>query len=347
MLPAILGLAGTALTGDERTFVREANPAGFILFGRNCEDRTQLRALTDALRDASGRSDVPVLIDQEGGKVARLGPPEWPEFPAWRRFADLYEKAPISAIEAARVNAEAIAAPLSEVGVNVDCMPLLDVPQPGCHAVIAERALGAEPMQVAALGRAALEGLEAGGVVGVVKHMPGQGRAAADSHSELPVVETDEAALAADLAPFRALHWAPMAMAAHVVYTAWDSERCASVSPDVIADVIRGRIGFEGLLMSDDIAMAALEGRLAERARAVIAAGCDVALHCSGKLADNEEIAGALGEMSEAASQRLERAMARIAGAASAPSYEALAAKRDGLLAYAWLGGRSSRRGEA
>ena len=334
MLPAILGLAGHALTDDERAFVRDADPAGFILFARNCRDRSQLRALTDALRDASGRGDVPILIDQEGGRVARLGPPEWPSFPVAWRFAELYDKAPISAIEAARVNAEAIAVTLAEVGVNVDCMPLLDVRQPDTHPLIAERALGAEPMQVAALGRAALEGLEAGGVVGVVKHMPGQGRAAADSHQELPAVEADEEALAADLAPFRALHWAPMAMTAHVLYTAWDRERCASVSPEIVAKVIRGRIGFDGLLMSDDIGMAALDGSLAERARAVIAAGCDVALHCTGALADNVEIAGALGGMSEAALQRLDRAMARISGRLPERGYEELAAKRDALLAY-------------
>ena len=335
MLPAILGLGGFCLGDDERAFIREAAPAGFILFGRNCRDRAQLRRLTDALREASGRGDVPILIDQEGGKVARLGPPEWPGFPAARRFADLYRKAPISAIEAARANGEAIAVTLAQVGINVDCLPVLDVRQEGAHDVIGERSLGDEPMQVAALGRALLDGLEAGGVGGVVKHMPGHGRAGADSHVELPVVDADEAALAVDLAPFRALRDAAMGMVGHVLYPAWDAERGASLSPTVIGEVIRGRIGFDGLLMSDDIAMEALSGPTGERARAVVAAGCDLALLGSGRLADNEAVADALGEIGEASRLRLERAMAAIAGRRSAQSLDALAAKRDALLAYA------------
>ena len=335
MLPAILGFAGESLGDRERAFFREAAPAGFILFGRNCRDRAQLRRLTDALRDVSGRDDVPILVDQEGGQVARLGPPEWPAFPAARRFADLYRKAPISAIEAARANGEAIAVTLAEVGINVDCLPVLDVRQQGAHDVIGGRALGDEPMQVAALGRALLEGLEAGGVGGVVKHMPGHGRALADSHVELPVVDADEAALAVDLAPFRALHDAAMGMVAHVLYPAWDGECPASLSPTVIGDVIRGRIGFEGLLMSDDLGMAALSGPLAERARAAVAAGCDVALQGSGRLKDNAAVAEALDPISDAARQRLDRAMAAIAGKRSAQRLDALAAKRDALLAYA------------
>lgn len=335
MLPAILGLSGLVLTYAERALIREADPAGFILFGRNVGDPAQLRALTDSLRDISGRADLPILVDQEGGRVARLRPPRWPAFPAPWRFAELYRKAPISAIEAARVNALAIAAMLAEAGINVDCTPVLDVAHEGAHDVIGDRALGAEPMQVAALGRAVLDGLEAGGVLGVVKHMPGHGRARADSHEELPVVDASADDLAADLAPFRALAGAAMAMAAHLLYPAWDPERPASASPAVIAGVIRGEIGFEGLLMSDDIAMAALSGPVAARAQAAIAAGCDLALHCSGVAADNEAIAGALGGMDAAASARLERALARIAGKASAQDHEALAAKRDALLAYA------------
>jgi len=335
MLPAILGLGGFCLGDDEQAFLREAAPAGFILFGRNCCDRTQLHRLTDALREVSGRDDVPILIDQEGGKVARLGPPEWPGFPAARRFADLYRKAPISAIEAARANGEAIAVTLAHVGINVDCLPVLDVRQEGGHDVIGERALGDEPMQVAALGRALLEGLEAGGVGGVVKHMPGHGRAGADSHVELPVVDADEAALAVDLAPFRALHDAAMGMVGHVLYPVWDAERGASLSPTVIGEVIRGRIGFEGLLMSDDLGMAALSGPLSERAAAAIAAGCDLVLHGSGSPTENAQIAGALDPIGDAARQRLDRAMARIAGRSSTSGHEALAAKRDALLAYA------------
>jgi beta-N-acetylhexosaminidase len=335
MLPAIFGLAGLALTAAERAFFRDANPAGFILFGRNVADKAQLLALTDSLRALSGRADVPILIDQEGGRVARMKAPEWPEFPAQWRFAELYAKAPISAIEAARVNAQALAVMLAEMGINVDCLPLLDVRQEGADDVIGDRALGAEPMQVAALGRAVLDGLAAGGVAGVVKHVPGHGRARADSHKELPVVDAAADVLAIDIAPFRALADAPMAMTAHVLYPAWDAERPASVSPTVIGAVIRGEIGFDGLLMSDDLAMAALEGTPAERARAVIAAGCDVALFCSGVIEENEAVAAALGGMSEAATARLERAMAGISGKVSAQGYEALAAKRDALLAYA------------
>ena len=335
MLPAILGLSGLALTPQERAFFREADPAGFILFARNVADPVQLRALTDRLRDLSGRADVPILVDQEGGRIARLRPPHWPAFPATWRFAELYQKAPISAIEAARVNAQAIAVTLAEAGINVDCLPLLDLRHEGAHDVIGDRALGAEPMQVAALGRAILDGLAAGGVCGVVKHIPGHGRAGADSHEELPVVEASEEELAEDLAPFRALRDAAMAMTAHVLYTAWDAERCATLSPTVIADVIRGEIGFDGLLISDDLTMKALSGTPADHAADAIAAGCDLALHCSGVLADNEAIAGALGGMSEAATARLARAMAGIAGKASARDYEKLAAKRDALLAFA------------
>ena len=335
MLPAILGLSGLALTAPERAFFGAADPAGYILFARNCAGKAQLKALTDSLRDLSGRADLPILIDQEGGRVKRLKPPAWPDFPAQWRFSELYRKAPISAMEAARVNAEAIAVVLAEAGINVDCLPLLDVRREGADDVIGDRALGAEPMQVAALGRAVLDGLKAGGVAGVVKHMPGHGRAGADSHKTLPVVEAGADELAIDIAPFRALRDAPMAMTAHVLYPAWDGERPASVSPTIIAEVIRGEIGYDGLLMSDDLAMEALTGTVAERAQAVIAAGCDVAMHCSGVIEENEAVAGALGGMSEAALERLARAMAGVAGKAAAQDYEELAAKRDALLAYA------------
>ena len=335
MLPAILGLSGEILRNRERDFFLESQPAGFILFARNCSGKEQLRRLTDSLREVVGRDDVPILIDQEGGRVARLKPPEWPEFPAAWRFAELYRKAPISAIEAARVNALAIAVTLAEVGINVDCAPLLDVRREGGHDVIGDRAFGDEPMQVAALGRATLDGLEAGGVCGVVKHMPGHGRAGADSHVELPVVDASEEELADDLAPFRALCNAPMAMTAHVLFNAWDADRCATVSPIVIEEVIRKRIGFNGLLMSDDLAMEALSGTLAERAVAALDAGCDVVLHGSGKLDENEAIVGALGGIDAPAFERLDRAMARIADKASTQSRETLVSKRDALLAYA------------
>jgi beta-N-acetylhexosaminidase len=335
MLAAIYGLTGERLDDDERDFFRDTDPAGYILFRRNCADREQLRALTDQLRSIHGRGDLPILIDQEGGRVVRMKPPAWPEFPCAERFDALYKVAPISAIEAARVNAAAIAALLRDVGINVDCLPLLDVRQEGASATIGDRALGSEPMQVAALGRAVLDGLREGGVVGVVKHMPGHGRAAVDSHKQLPVVEASEAELAIDLAPFRALADAPMGMTAHVVYTAWDRTYPASLSETVIGDIIRGRIGFDGFLMSDDIGMQALAGDFGHRASGVVRAGCDAALHCSGDMAEMQAVAGALGEMSEPARERLERAMATAADVADGAAYEELAAKRDALLAYA------------
>lgn len=335
MQAAIYGFAGERLSADERAFFRDADPAGYIVFKRNCADPEQLRALTDDLRALSGRDDVPILIDQEGGRVARMKPPAWPAFPPAERFAQLYEKAPMTAIEAARANAAAIAVMLREAGINVDCLPLLDVRKPGASDIIGDRALGTEPMQVAALGRAVIDGLRAGGCVGVVKHMPGHGRALCDSHIELPVVDADEAALEADLAPFRTLRDAPMGMTAHVVYTAWDSERCGSLSPVVIGDVIRGRIGFDGFLMSDDLGMHALSGGFGARAAGVVAAGCDVALHCSGVMEEMVAVASAVPALGEKSTARLARAMATVSGAPEAQEYEALAAKRDALLACA------------
>ena len=335
MQAAIYGFAGERLSADERAFFRDADPAGYIVFKRNCADPEQLRALTDDLRALSGRDDVPILIDQEGGRVARMKPPAWPAFPPAERFAQLYEKAPMTAIEAARANAAAIAVMLREAGINVDCLPLLDVRNPGASDIIGDRALGTEPMQVAALGRAVIDGLRAGGCVGVVKHMPGHGRALCDSHVELPVVDADEAALEADLAPFRTLRDAPMGMTAHVVYTAWDSERCGSLSPVVIGDVIRGRIGFDGFLMSDDLGMHALSGGFGARAAGVVAAGCDVALHCSGVMEEMVAVASAVPALGEKSTARLARAMATVSGAPEAQEYEALAAKRDALLACA------------
>ncbi|MFL6845214.1 MAG: beta-N-acetylhexosaminidase [Allosphingosinicella sp.] len=335
MQAAIYGLSGLELTDDERAFFREADPAGYILFARNCSNRGQMRALTDGLRAIHGRDDVPILIDQEGGRVARMKPPEWPAFPAGEAFARLYEKAPMSAIEAARANAGAIAFLLREVGVNVDCLPVLDVRQPGATDIVGDRALGSEPMQVAALGRAVLDGLAAGGVAGVVKHVPGHGRALVDSHKEMPFVRASEAELEVDLEPFRTLVSAPMAMTCHCVFTAWDPQRPASQSPVVIADVIRGRIGFDGLLMTDDIGMGALAGGFAERTRAAIDAGNDVVLHCSGDMTEMVAVASEAGSLGELGGERLARAMASVAGVAPDTSYESLADKRDRLLALA------------
>lgn len=335
MKPAIFGLAGQCLSAEERAFFREVEPAGYILFGRNIADRVQVRALTDDLRAVTGRPDVPILIDQEGGRVSRLRPPVWPKLPAAERFAHLYRVAPISAIEAIRANGAAIATLLRELGISVNCAPLLDIRRAGASDVIGDRALGDEPMQVAALGRAMLEGLRDGGVVGVVKHMPGHGRASADSHAALPVVDASAAELESDIAPFRTLNWAPIGMTAHVLYGAWDSHNPATLSSMVIGEVIRGQIGFEGLLVSDDLGMAALTGGMEDRAERAIAAGCDLVLHCSGDLAEMEGVASSLGEIGAEAARRLDRAMTSAAAPASGASYADLAAKRDALLAYA------------
>jgi beta-N-acetylhexosaminidase len=263
-----------------------------------------------------------------------MQPPHWPAFPKAELFDRLYDIAPITAMEAARLNAQAIAVMLAGVGINVDCLPLLDVRQPGAHDIIGDRALGAEPQRVAALGRAVLDGLRAGGAVGVVKHVPGHGRAMADSHVELPVVDADLEALEIDLAPFIDLADAPMAMTAHVVYPAWDANECASLSPTVIGDIIRGRIGFDGLLMSDDLGMHALKGDFGARAAGVLAAGCDIALHCSGDMAEMEATAGAVGRISDAARGRLDRAMATLAEGVQAAAFDDLIARRDALMAY-------------
>ena len=335
MKPVIFGLSGLALTDDEKRLFRDVDPAGYILFKRNIEDRDQVRALTDSLRELHGRDDVLISIDQEGGRVARMRGPVWPEFPAGAVFDALYDIAPMTAIEAARSNAEAIALILAEVGINVDCLPLLDVRVPETHAAIGDRALGSDPARVAALGRAMLDGLAAGGVVGVVKHMPGQGRAVVDSHHDLPHVHASEADLEQDLAPFRALKNAPMGMTAHVVYDAWDADRCATMSPIILNDVIRGKIGFDGLLMSDDLDMNALSGDVPTRAADCVAAGCDIALNCWGRFDEMVAIAEKLPEITEAAKLRLDRAMATAAPKFDATRLADMLAKRDQLLAIA------------
>ncbi len=333
MLPCIFGLSGHDLSDDERAFFREAGPAGFILFGRNVRDPAQLRALTDEMRALAGRDDVPILIDQEGGRVARLQPPHWPAFPAQARFGELYAKAPISGLEAARANAAAIGAMLAAAGINVTCLPVLDLQHEDAHSIIGDRAFGGEPMAVASLGRAVLDGLAEAGVAGVIKHMPGHGRARTDSHAELPTVEADAALLAEDIRPFQRLAGrARIGMTAHVVYQAWDAARPATLSPRVVGKVIRGEIGFEGLLLTDDIGMGALSGPLAERGRAALAAGCDIVLHCSGVLAEAQELAAALPPMTAQATRRLGEALA-LDRPSEMPGLEVLLAKRDALLA--------------
>ncbi len=333
MKPVIFGLSGLSMTDQERGLFRDVQPAGYIIFKRNVESREQLLRLTDSLRELHGRDDVAILIDQEGGRVSRMQPPVWPAFPAGASFDALYDIAPMSAIEAARNNAEAIALTLSEVGINVDCLPLLDVRTLETHPAIGDRALGSDPMRVAALGRAVIDGLRDGGVVGIVKHMPGQGRAVVDSHHDLPCVTASDAELEQDLQPFRTLNNAPMGMTGHIIFDAWDTEHCATMSPVIISKIIRGRIGFDGLLMSDDLDMNALSGDVADRAADCVAAGCDVALNCWGRYDEMVSISAKLPEITATARQRLERAMATRSSKADVTRIAELSAKRDELLA--------------
>ncbi|MCW1430485.1 beta-N-acetylhexosaminidase [Novosphingobium sp. JCM 18896] len=336
MTPAIFGIAGHSLSPDERAFFRDADPAGYILFGRNIASRDQVRALTDELRAIHGRARTFVCIDQEGGRVARMKPPEWLAFPPGGAFDALYDVAPASAIEAARVNAHALGLDLAEVGISVDCHPPLDVRQSGAHDVIGDRAFGSEPMRVAALGRATLDGLAAAGVAGCIKHMPGHGRAMADSHKELPTVTVGEDELESDLAPFRALADAPIGMTGHIRFTAWDAENPATQSPFVIAEIIRKRIGFDGLLLTDDLDMEALSGSVPERAARAIAAGCDIALNCWAKMDDMIGIARLLPTLSDDAAARFDRVLAATDPVRGELARQGeLLAKRDALLALA------------
>jgi beta-N-acetylhexosaminidase len=339
MLPAFFGLSGLTLTDNERGFFREQNPAGYILFARNIESRAQVQALNATLKDLAGRARLPILVDQEGGRVARLRPPLSPAFPPARVFGDLFARDPQAAIAAARVNGKAIALDLLDLGFTVDCLPCIDVPVPGAHDIIGDRAYAPDPVLVAILGKSSMDGLHAGGICGVVKHVPGHGRAGADSHLELPTVTSSRAELAQDFAPFRALADAPMAMTAHVVYTSIDAQNCATHSATVIDQIIRSDIGFQGLLMSDDLGMKALASGdndarrdFAIRAARSIAAGCDIALHCSGDMAEMEGVALGLGAITPLARQRLDSAMAMPA---SQPHdhIASLLTERDRLLA--------------
>jgi len=334
MTPAIFGLSGPVMTDDERDFFRDANPAGYILFARNVENRAQLRALTDSLREIHGRERLLVSIDQEGGRVARMRPPEWGSYPSGEAFAKLWRVAPASAIEAARANAEALGLDLAEAGITVDYWPVLDVREPYSHDVVGDRALGSEPMKVAALGRAILDGLSRAGVVGCIKHMPGHGRAQVDSHKELPIIEASEDELEIDIEPFRTLRDAPIGMTAHVLYSAWDDERPATQSEFIINEIIRKRIGFSGLLLSDDVYMKALTGTLPERGARALAAGCDVVLNCHGEVGDMAEVADGLPTMSADARARLDAALTVKDGSPSG-NHSTLIAKRDALLELA------------
>lgn len=310
---AILGCAGTTLTAEEVAFFRSEKPWGFILFKRNIADPNQVRALTAALRETVGRPDAPILIDQEGGRVARLQPPHWKTYPPGRAYGALVANDPLVAREITRLGARLIAHDLLSLGINVDCVPVLDVPDPQGHEIIGDRAYGDTPEQVATLGRAAAEGLLAGGVLPIIKHIPGHGRAMADSHLELPVVKAKLAELEArDFAPFRVLSDMPMAMTAHVVYTAIDRNRPATTSRKAIKKIIRESLGFDGLLMSDDLSMKALSGDFRQRAKDSLSAGCDVVLHCNGDMAEMKAVMSGVGRLSSQAKRRVQVVMSRI-----------------------------------
>lgn len=307
----LTGVSGATLTAAEAAFLRAVRPAGLILFARNCIDHAQIRRLIGDVREAVALDDFLVLIDQEGGRVQRLRPPLGRALPPAEAYARLYGDDAEGAREAAFLAARLLADDLRSLGINTDCAPVLDVPVPGAHDIIGDRAYGHSPGQVAALGRAVAEGFMAGGVLPVIKHIPGHGRATADSHHELPAVEAPHALLSAtDFAPFKALSDMPAAMTAHVVFTAIDAEAPASTSARVTQDIIRGEIGFDGLLMSDDLSMKALSGSFAARTRAVIAAGSDVVLHCNGVLEEMEQIAAEVPALAGAALRRFQAAAA-------------------------------------
>jgi beta-N-acetylhexosaminidase len=311
----ICGCLGPALSAAEHSFIRSADPWGLILFRRNIESKEQVRRLVGTFRELVGRADAPVLVDQEGGRVQRMGPPHWPPYPAAAILGRLGGSLDRRAIIA--LAARLIANDLSEVGINVDCLPVLDVAAAEGHNVIGDRAYSADPAVVAVCGRAAADGLMAGGVLPVMKHIPGHGRANVDSHRELPVIGTARPLLEqVDLHPFRALRDLPIAMTAHVVYEAIDPTAPATTSPVVIEEVVRRQIGFDGLLLSDDLSMQALNGSLRERAEAALRAGTDIVLHCNGDLAEAEQVASAAaplaGKASERAQAALQRAAARV-----------------------------------
>ena len=312
-LAAIFGLAGPSLSEAETRFFRKVQPWGFILFRRNIETPDQVRVLTTALRDLTGRPDTPILIDQEGGRVQRLGPPHWPVYPPGRAYGQAAANDPLTRRELTRLGARLIASDLFALGINVDCVPVLDVPAADGHEIIGDRAYGADAATVAELGRAAAEGLIAGGVLPVIKHIPGHGRAKADSHLDLPVVDAPYAELdAIDFAPFRGLSDMPLAMTAHVVYSAIDPKRPATTSRKAIRKVIRAAIGFDGLLMSDDLSMKALGGSFTDRARDSLAAGCDVVLHCNGDMAEMKAVVEGCRPLSGKARRRADAALARL-----------------------------------
>jgi beta-N-acetylhexosaminidase len=307
----ITDVAGLTISTEERAFLRDVDPWGFILFKRNVGTPEQVRALVDSMRHAVGRADAPVLIDQEGGRVQRLGPPHWPKYPAGAHYGQIYNRDPEEGLAAARLGARLIASDLAALGITVDCLPLADVPVSEADKVIGDRAYGTTPEKVAAIAAAVAEGLMDGGVLPVLKHLPGHGRATADSHLALPVVATERGVLeSTDFAAFRPLAKRPLGMTAHVVFTAIDPVAPATTSVTMVREVIRGFIGFDGLLMSDDLSMKALSGTLAERARATLAAGCDVVLHCNGSLNERREVAEACPPLAGEPKRRADAAVA-------------------------------------
>ena len=304
---AILGCAGPDLTPDERAFFRDADPLGFILFARNVDTPERTRRLVDELRSCVARAEAPVLVDQEGGRVARLKPPHWRKAPPARLLGELYARDPERGLEAAKLNSRLLAADLASIGADVDCLPVLDIAFPETHAVIGDRAYASQPEPVAALGRAAAEGLMAEGVMPVIKHIPGHGRATVDSHDHLPTVSAPRELLErTDFLPFKLLSDLPWAMTGHLLFEAVDPKAAITVSAKGLSDVIRGHIGFGGLLLSDDLSMQALGGSLGDRAARALAAGCDIALHCNGRMDEMVEVAGRTGPMTAAAEGRFE-----------------------------------------
>ncbi|RTL54584.1 MAG: beta-N-acetylhexosaminidase [Bradyrhizobiaceae bacterium] len=307
----IVGVSGLALTGEERAFMRAERPWGFILFKRNVDTPAQVAALVSDLRGSVDEPDAPVLIDQEGGRVQRLGLPHWPSYPPGAVFGALYDEDAETGLRAAYVGTRLIADDLNALGITVDCLPLADVPVAGADAVIGDRAYGTAPEKVAQIARAVTRGLEDGGVLPVLKHIPGHGRATADSHFRLPTVDTPRDELErTDFAAFRPLADLPMAMTAHVVFSALDAAQPATTSATIINQVIRGAIGFQGLLMSDDVSMNALDGSIGERTAAIVAAGCDMVLHCNGKMDEMRAVAAKTPELAGEALARAQRALA-------------------------------------
>lgn len=330
---AIFTCAGLELTPDERAFFKEADPFGFILFADNIDTPEQVRALATSLRESVGRDDAPILIDQEGGRVARLTPPQWRAAPPAKVFGDLAIRDLAAAQRAAKINASLIAAELSDLGIDVDCAPVLDLSIPGAHDVIGDRSFGGDPDLVISIARSFADGLMAGGVLPMIKHVPGHGRAMADSHKELPTVDLSRAELEeTDFAPFKGLSDMPLAMTAHILFPQIDPERPATVSPVIIEEIVRGFIGFEGLIVSDDVTMAALSGTDRERAEQTRGAGCDIVLHCYADLPQMQEIALGSGEMSRDSENRFAKARDRLSDASRTFDTAALSAELNELL---------------